>query len=65
MEIETYVKTTLRGSQESSPEGVKVLGVLWRVKSDELIFNLREIIKAAQECCCPTGRQVASIVEKM
>ena len=59
------MKTTLRGSQESSPGGVKVLGVLWRVKSDELIFDLSEIIKAAQECCCPTGRQVASIVGKV
>ena len=59
------MKTTLRGSQESSPGGVKLLGVLWRVKSDELIFDLSEIIKEAQECCCPTGCQVASIVVKV
>ena len=42
-----------------------MLGVLWRVKSDELIFDLSEIIKASRECRHPTRRQVASIVGKV
>ena len=42
-----------------------MLGVLWRVKTDELVFDLSEIVKAAEDCPQPTKYQVASIVGRV
>lgn len=42
-----------------------MLGVVWKVQSDQLVFDLSEIVRAAGEFSHPTKRQITSIVGKV
>ena len=60
---ETYAKSTLAGSNRSL-EDQKVLGVVWSIKSDELVTDLQPILREAENIE-PTKRNIISIVSKI
>ena len=63
VEEENYTQITLGRSQRAAEQERKVLGVRWAVQSDELVFDLGDILKLANQVE-PTKRQVVSLVSR-
>ena len=47
-EDSSYTKATLGSGESSNDKIVKTLGVHWNIETDELLFNLQELIKYAE-----------------
>ena len=61
---ETYVKATLGKSQKTLPGEQKVLGLRWKIDTDEFVFDLNDVVQAAEQLL-PTKRHVVSIIGRV
>ena len=62
-EDQSYAKTSLGVKMSNDPGGIKVLGVVWDVLRDELLFDIGEVTEA-MEPLEPTKRNLVSITAK-
>ena len=62
-EDQSYAKTSLGVKMSNDPGSTKVLGVLWDVLRDELLFDIGEVAEA-MEPLEPTKRNLVSITTK-
>ena len=62
-EDQSYAKTSLGVKVSNDPGSTKVLGVLWDVLQDELLFDIGEVAEA-MEPLEPTKRNLVSITAK-
>lgn len=63
---ETYAKAMIREHQyQVSPGDAKVLGVLWKVEEDHIVFDLSDIVRAAKGLSHPSKRQITSVIGKI
>ena len=63
-ESETYAQSTLGSSQQTFPGEQKVLGVLWKMDTDELVLSLEGVIQTAKKAV-PSKRHVVSIIGRV
>ena len=62
-EEQSYTKTSLGDTQESSKSEQKILGVKWNFVEDNLVFDLISVAQLASECR-PTKRNIAAVAAK-
>ena len=58
---QTYAKSLMGGSQDTSLKDQKVLGVRWNVSTDQPVFSVQEVATSAEKEV-PTKRRVMSII---
>ena len=63
-ESETYAQSTLGSSQQICPGELKVLELLWKMDTDELVLSLEGMIQAAEKAV-PSKRHVLSIIGRV
>ena len=59
----TFSETTLGASRPQKMEEHKVLGVLWNPESDQFVFDITDLARAALELH-PTKRNLVSLIGK-
>ena len=62
-EDQSYAKTSLGVKMSDSPGSTKVLGVLWDVLHDELLFDIGEVAEV-MEPLEPTKRNLVGITAR-